>query len=300
MQTRLPHPIPYQGSKRRLAERILSAAGGRPVVTLYEPFAGSAALTIAASSRGVARRYVIGDSLTPLVSIWEQVLGDPAGLARRYEGFWKGQLSEGSREHFDRIRAEFNAEPEAARLLYLLARCVKNAPRFSRFGFSQSADHRRRGMHPRKMAGELFGAHNLLKSRTTTFAGDAEDCAREAGPDDLVYLDPPWQGTTEGADKRYHQGFERARLEAMLVDLNEREVPWILSYDGRSGERTYGMSLSSALWGARLDLHAGRSSQATLAGRVEETVESLYVSARLSGSDIPVPAFAQKELALVE
>ncbi len=276
----------------------MSAVRGRRVGTLYEPFAGSAALTIAASSRGIARRYVIGDSLVPLVSIWDQILGDPVGFARRYEGFWKGQLSEGSREHFNRIRAEFNAEPEAARLLYLLARCVKNAPRFSRFGFSQSADHRRKGMHPRKMAGELLGAHDLLKGRTTTFAGNAEACAREAGPDDLVYMDPPWQGTTEGADKRYHQGFQRARLEALLADLNEREVPWILSYDGRSGERTYGTPLPSALWGARLDLHAGRSSQATLTGRVEETVESLYISARLSSAHAPVPVSMQEELAL--
>jgi DNA adenine methylase len=300
MRTRLPHPIPYQGSKRRLAERILSVVGDRPVRTLYEPFAGSAAFTIAASSRGVAQRYVIGDSLAPLVSIWDQILGDPTGLARRYEGLWEGQLSEGSREHFDRVRAEFNAEYEAVRLLYLLARCVKNAPRFSRFGFSQSADHRRKGMHPRKMAGELLGAHNLLRGRTTTFAGDAEDCVREAGPDDLVYMDPPWQGTTEGPDKRYYQGFERARLEAMLADLNERGVPWMLSYDGRSGERTYGTPLSPALWGTRLDLHAGRSSQATLAGRVQETVESLYVSMSLSSLDAPVPAFVKEELALVE
>lgn len=292
MQIRLPHPIPYQGSKRRLAARILSAVGDRPVATLYEPFAGSAALTIAAASRGVARHYVIGDSLASLVSIWDQILGSPTELAHRYEELWEGQLREGSREHFDRVRAEFNAEPEAARLLYLLTRCVKNAPRFSRFGFSQSADHRRKGMRPRKMANELLGAHNLLKSHTTTFAGDAEDCARGAGSDDLVYMDPPWQGTTEGADKRYYQGFERARLEEMLADLNEREVPWILSYDGRSGERTYGTPLSSALWGARLDLHAGRSSQATLAGRVEETVESLYVSAMLSGLGIPAPALA--------
>jgi DNA adenine methylase len=300
MQTRLPHPIPYQGSKRRLAERILSVARDRPIMTLYEPFAGSAALTIAASSRGVARRYVVGDSLAPLVSIWNQILVDPVGLARQYEGLWEGQLSEGSREHYDRIRAEFNARPEAAHLLYLLARCVKNAPRFSRFGFSQSADHRRKGMHPRKMTGELVGAHNLLKGYATTFVGDVEDCIREAGPEDLVYMDPPWQGTTEGADKRYHQGFGRARLEDLLANLNEREVPWMLSYDGRSGKRTYGTPLSPALWGARLDLHAGRSSQATLAGRVEETVESLYISANLSRLDARVPELVQEELVLVE
>lgn len=272
----------------------------RPVMTLYEPFAGSAALTIAASSRSVARSYVIGDSLAPLVSIWDQILGDPIGLARRYESVWEGQLSEGGREHFNRVRTEFNDEPEAARLLYLLARCVKNAPRFSRSGFSQSADHRRKGMHPRKMVGELLGAHNLLKGRTTTFVGDAEDCVREAGPMDLVYMDPPWQGTTEGVDKRYHQGFGRVRLETLLAALNAREIPWMLSYDGRSGERTYGTPLSSALWGTRLDLHAGRSSQATLVGRVEETVESLYISASLSNLDAPVSPLVQEELALVE
>jgi DNA adenine methylase len=299
MRARIPHPIPYQGSKRRLAARILAVVGDRPVKTLYEPFAGSAALTLAASSRGVAQRYVIGDSLVPLVSIWDQILDDPAGLARRYQDLWRGQLEEGSREHFDRVRAEFNAEAEAARLLYLLARCVKNAPRFSRFGFSQSADHRRKGMNPRKMAGELFGAHNLLTGCTTTFVGDAEDCLRGAGPNDLVYMDPPWQGTTEGPDKRYHQGFERARLEVLLADLNEREVPWMLSYDGRSGERTYGTRLPAELWGARLDLHAGRSSQATLAGRVDKTVESLYVSASLSSLGAPAFASAQ-ELALAE
>lgn len=300
MQTRLPHPIPYQGSKRRLAERILSVARDRPIMTLYEPFAGSAALTIAASSRGIARRYVVGDSLVPLVSIWDQILADPVGLAHQYEGLWEEQLSEGGREHYNRVRAEFNARPEAAHLLYLLARCVKNAPRFSRFGFSQSADHRRKGMHPRKMTGELVRAHNLLKGYATTFVGDAEDCIRDAGQEDLVYMDPPWQGTTEGADKRYHQGFERARLEDLLANLNEREVPWMLSYDGRSGKRTYGTPLSPALWGARLDLHAGRSSQATLTGRVEKTVESLYISANLSRLDAPVPELVQEELALVE
>ncbi len=300
MPPRLPHPIPYQGSKRRLAERILSAIRGRPVATFYEPFAGSAALTIAASSRGVARRYVIGDSLAPLVSIWDEILDDPVGLAQRYEGIWRGQLSEGGREHFDRIRAEFNAEPEAARLLYLLARCVKNAARFSRFGFSQSADHRRKGMHPRKMAGELLGAHNLLKSRTTTFAGDAEDCAREAGPDDLVYMDPPWQGTTEGVDKRYYQGFERARLEELLADLNKRRVPWILSYDGRSGERAYGKPLPSALWGARLDLHAGRFRRPPSPGEWRRPSSRCTSQRGCRSSDTPVPAFVQEELALAE
>ena len=80
----IPHPIPYQGSKRRLAERILAVAGERRFGTLYEPFAGSAALTLAAAQRGLADTYVVGDSLTPLAGIWSRVLDAPGVTHLRY------------------------------------------------------------------------------------------------------------------------------------------------------------------------------------------------------------------------
>lgn len=279
---RLPHPIPYQGSKRRLALAILELVADQRWSTLYEPFAGSAAITIAASSRRLADRFVISDSLTPLVQIWSMILERPGPFADEYEEIWRGQLAEGTL-HFNRVREEFNLEPEPAKLLYLLARCVKNAPRFNkRGGFSQSADHRRRGMRPDKMRRELIGVHGLLRGVTDTFAGDAEEAVREAGTTDLVYLDPPWQGTTEGTDTRYHQGFARSRLETLLADLNDRRVPWILSYDGQLGSKTYGEKLSADLFGEHYLLEAGRSSQATLVGRVEATLESVYLSKSLA------------------
>ena len=259
-------------------------AGGRRFSTLYEPFAGSAALTIAAAASRVADRYVIGDSLGPLVEVWRRVLEDGDALADGYEAVWEGQLAEAG--HFNRIRAEFNRDGGAARLLYLLARCVKNAPRFGRDGaFNQSPDHRRRGMRPAKMRRQIEGCGGLLGSRTVAVAGDAAGCLAAAGPDDLVYLDPPWQGTTEGPDARYHQGVPRRRLEALLADLNARSVPWILSYDGRTGARTYGEPLPPDLWAAHLELHAGRSSQATLVGRDDRTVESLYVGRALHAAN---------------
>ena len=49
----IAHPIPYQGSKRRLADQILRYAP-TPIQTLYEPFAGSAAITLAAAASGRA------------------------------------------------------------------------------------------------------------------------------------------------------------------------------------------------------------------------------------------------------
>src|SRR3954451_8713697 len=155
MSARLPHPIPYQGSKRRLAGRILAVAGEHRFGTLYEPFAGSAALTIAAAARDLPERYVLRELLVPLVGIWAAVLRAPEPLADRYAALWADQLAEGGRAHFDRVRTAYNREPEPAALLYLLARCVKNAPRFGRGGFNQSADHRRRGMDPARMRREI-------------------------------------------------------------------------------------------------------------------------------------------------
>ncbi len=68
--TRLPHPIPYQGSKRNLASMILVMIQDRYFRRFYEPFAGSAAMTIAASHAKVADAYILGDSLSPLIGIW--------------------------------------------------------------------------------------------------------------------------------------------------------------------------------------------------------------------------------------
>jgi DNA adenine methylase len=278
MVARMPHPIPYQGSKRRLAPQILGLVGTQRFDLLYEPFAGSAAITLAARARGVADAHVIGDSLEPLIRIWRAVVETPDDLADEYEALWQEQLEVGP-QHFNRVRDAFNEHRCPAALLYLLARCVKNAPRFNKQGgFSQSADHRRKGMRPDKMRREIRGAHHLLRGVTETVAGDAGELVAHARCRDLVYLDPPWQGTTEGPDKRYHQGFDRERLETLLASLNERGVPWVLSYDGRSGEKTYGDPLSRELWGAHYELQAGRSSQATLVGRTDMTIESVYVS----------------------
>ena len=99
--------------------------------------------------------------------------------------------------------------------------------------------------------------------------------------DDLVYLDPPWQGTSGARDTRYHQTLDLPRLLAQLDGLNRRAVPYLLSFDGRLGAKVYGDELPGRLALTRLELPAGRSSQATLSGRVADTVESLYLSPAL-------------------
>ncbi len=277
----LPHPIPYQGSKRLLAPRILSYVADRRFRRLYEPFSGSAAITIAASHMRLATEYVIGDSLASLAALWQHILSEPAALADQYECLWAAH-EEGSIEHYYRIRDAFNQQQDPAHLLYLLARCVKNAPRFNRNGlFNQSPDKRRLGMRPTKMRCELFGAHVLLRDRACVMTGDFEGTIAGATGDDLVYMDPPYEGTSTGTDKRYYESMDRVRLIRALEGLDRRGVPYMLSYDGQSGTKRYGDYLPEHLDVKRIELAAGRSSQATLNGRNETTIESLYVSRSL-------------------
>ena len=280
---KLPHPIPYQGSKRNLAPLI-----GRYVPndfeTWYEPFAGSAAMALWAARHRRPKRIVLGDSLAPMMELWEAILADPRGTAARYAEIWDGQKS-GDTSYFNHVRERFNENHDPVDLLYLTCRCVKNAVRFNAKGrFTQSPDKRRKGMRPETMRAAITGASELLRGRTELRTGDWLETLADAGPNDFLYMDPPYLGTSTGKDKRYAEWMSQERLVTGLQSMNARGIRFALSYDGMCGEKVYGPPLPDHLGMTRLYLHAGRSSQATLNGSIDETVESLYLS-----QGLPVP-----------
>lgn len=277
MRFPVPHPIPYQGSKRRLASAILSHVPADQYTRLVEPFAGSAAVTLAAASQRRFSSYVIGDILEPIVKLWKSIIEDPMEVAAQYETLWLRERDNPIHAYYE-IRAEFNADKDAARLLYLLARCVKNAVRFNPSGdFNQSPDKRRKGTHPNSMRAELFASHRLFNGKCDAVHADFMCSFQNAQEGDFFYLDPPYQGTSEGRDQRYIGGVSRERMIEALTILNQKQIPFTLSYDGSCGERNYGEPLPSSV-AQRILLDVGRSSQATLNGRDEITIESLYVS----------------------
>lgn len=283
-----PHPIPYQGSKRQLADTILSFVPPGRYDRLIEPFAGSAAITLAAAKKRICPKYLIGELLPALAGIWQLILHTPEKITEEYRDLWRSQLSNPI-QRFNQIREQFNGDKDPAKLLFLLARCVKNSVRFSRNGeFNQSADKRRLGVRPETLRREIMGAHNLLVGRCEVRCGDFRETLRNAGPLDVVYMDPPYQGVSNGRDPRYIGGVRRETLVIALEELNSRGIQYLLSYDGTSGGKAYGEPLPSSMGVKRVLLDAGRSSQATLSGRKWKTTESLYLSAGL-WRDHPVP-----------
>jgi DNA adenine methylase len=224
------------------------------------------------------------------MTLWQFVIDSPRQVADQYEVLWNRERRQPIDEYY-KIRAEFNTDRSPAKLLYLLARCVKNAVRFNPSGeFNQSPDKRRTGTQPKTMRAELQAAHLLLRGRSSAVKGDFMTHFEEARPGDFFYLDPPYQGTSEGRDQRYFEGVSRERIVRGLTLLNEKGVPFVLSYDGSCGNIDYGQPLPNDL-ADRVLLDEGRSSQATLNGRDHVTIESLYISPCLkcAGSNAPLP-----------
>ncbi len=297
--TRLPHPIPYQGSKRKLAPMIDTYLP-KSIGTFYEPFCGSAAMTIHAAHYQRAERFIVADSLKPMVLLLQSIVEEPDRTAARYGEIWHGQ-HEGETGYFNEVRNRYNTGHDPVDLLYLICRCVKNAVRFSQDGrFTQSVDKRRLGMRPEKMRLAVMGVSRILRGRTRFRIGDWKETAADAKPGDFVYLDPPYLGTSVGRDKRYHRQLTQDELCEGLEELRARGVSFALSYDGMTGGREYGSPLPASLGLTRLLLHAGISSQSTLSGRKEETIESLYMTPGVSGpvTEIIRPQPAQTNLVL--
>ncbi|MCB9738736.1 MAG: DNA adenine methylase [Deltaproteobacteria bacterium] len=255
----------------------MAALEGRRYRRMLEPFGGSAAMTLAAAEAGVADRFVLGDGYGPIAALWRQALTEPAALADAYAAIWQAQRSDPA-AHYYAERELYWSDPEPARLLYLLARAVKNAPRWSSDGrFNQSPDHRRRGVHPDKVRAAAHAVADLLAGRCEVREGDFAAQLADAGSGDVVYLDPPYVGTSTGRDRRYASGLDSERLAAEVASLRARGAAVLISYDGETGGRSYAPPLPESLRLERRLLDAGRSSQATLLGRDERTLEALYL-----------------------
>ena len=277
----VPHPIPYQGSKRSLASDILRYFPAK-VRTLHEPFAGSAAISLAAAAHKRANAFHINDLNKPLVDLLRTIVNTPDKLAKEYEALWHQQLDD-PKVFYKDIRDKFNLTGRPDYFLYLLARCVKASVRYNANGeFNQSPDNRRKGATPATMRNQIFGASYLLKGKATFSSKNYRDAVMQATAEDLIYMDPPYQGVCGNRDTRYLASVQFCEFVEVLEKLNERGIRYIVSYDGRTGSKVFGVKLPEHLNLAHMELNAGRSSQATLLGRTDATYESLYLSPSLA------------------
>jgi DNA adenine methylase len=274
---KMPHLVQYQGSKRNLASQILyffPSAFGR----LIEPFAGSAAITIACASENKAEHFLINDLNKPLIDLLKLVIEEPEYTIKKYRAIWMDQKYD-SIEHYYQIREKFNRSKDPVCFLYLLARCVKGSVRYNNEGlFNQSPDKRRKGTSPLQMEKNIYDISSLLKGKVDFYSLDYKDVFNMALPGDILYMDPPYQGVCGERDSRYFSGIEHEEFVEELKKLIKKGISFLVSYDGKCGKKIYGSELPIKTGIKHIELNAGRSSQSTLLGKNEITYESLYIS----------------------
>lgn len=290
----IPHPFPYQGSKRQLASDILALIP-KSINTFHEPFAGSAAITIASAYKERAKNFIINDSHYPITQLWKEILFRPDVLCKQYAQLWNQQLGN-DREFYDKVRTLFNKTQKPHYLLYLLARCVKAAIRYNSNGeFNNSPDKRRLGMKPETMKKNIFMVSAILNNKTEIRNQDYKVALQAVAKDDFVYMDPPYQGVCNVRDHRYCDSVNYGDFCKQLDILNEKNVDYIVSYDGRTGNKAHGKELPRELFLLKIEIRVGRSTQATLLGRNEYTYESLYLSPSLADKIEEIPIARQHE-----
>ncbi|MGH9723349.1 MAG: Dam family site-specific DNA-(adenine-N6)-methyltransferase [Bryobacteraceae bacterium] len=276
-----PHPIPYQGSKRHLAPFIL-AYFPKGTKRLIEPFAGAAAVSIAAALHRKAHSFILNDINEPLMDLWTRIIDSPVEIAESYRKIWEGQRDR-EREYYDSVRQKFNSTKRPDYLLYLLLRCVKASVRYNSDGqFNQSPDNRRLGMRPETLRWHISTVAQLLGGKTEIRSTDYRETLSATTAEDLIYMDPPYQGVCGSRDQRYFGNFNTEMFHDALSELNGRGMSYILSYDGRTGDRVHGKPMPKSLGLTRMEIEVGRSSQATLLGKSSITVESIYLSPALA------------------
>ncbi len=278
--TGVPQPIPYQGSKRQIAPAILRHFPTY-VSRLVEPFAGSAALSIAAATSNRVDSFWINDKHSALIQLWKEIINRPQELADKYSHLWSDQMGR-EREYFNMVRNRFNKQHNPGDFLYLLARCVKASIRYNSNGeFNNTPDNRRKGARPLEMSWRIARASGLLRGKTLLTSWDYKQVLDGCAEDDLVYMDPPYQGVAGNRDQRYLPKVDHDEFCEELASLNDRNIMFAVSYDGRTDTKTYGKPLPDELKLTQLEICAGRSTQATLLGRTDVTYESLYLSSAL-------------------
>lgn len=277
---KLPHPIQYQGSKRNLATQILQYFP-LDIETLIEPFAGSAAMSVAAAHNNYAKKFIINDLNKPLLDLLELIIEQPHKISNDYEKIWNNQ-HENSVEHYFSIREKFNKSKDSSLFLYLMARCAKGAVRYNKSGeFNQSPDKRRKGTMPERMKKNIIGVSSLLKGKVKFKSEDYKLLINDISEKDLLYMDPPYQGVCSNRDSRYYSGIDHNEFVIFLEELNNKNISYIISYDGRLGDKKYGEPMPKHLNLEHIEINAGRSTQSTLLGKKDITYESLYLSKAL-------------------
>ncbi len=246
--------LKWIGNKQRFAHEIISYFPTQ--FNVYrEPFLGSGAVlgTLAPN------RAIGSDAFGPLVEIWQTLQSAPEILKDWYRERWQQMISGDKAEVYAQIKESYNARPNGADLLFLSRSCYGGVVRFRQAdGFMSTPCGPHDPISPESFSERVDAWH--FRTRGATFVQNDYGVAIDgAGPDDLIYCDPPYtysQSILYGA-----QTFELVQLFEMIRQAKEKGAYVALSIDGskKSGDFLCNFHIPNGLFEREVMVNCGRS-----------------------------------------
>ncbi|MGH9403191.1 MAG: DNA adenine methylase [Terriglobia bacterium] len=246
--------LKWVGNKHRFAREIVSHFPENFRV-YREPFLGSGAVlgTLAPENA------VASDSFKPLIEIWQLLHDDPETLKECYNDRWLAMMAGSKVEEYERIKANYNAHPNGADLLFLSRACYGGVVRFRQAdGYMSTPCGIHSPIPTASFAARVDEWHQLTVG-TSFFHEEYQASMAKAIRGDLIYCDPPYSFTQSilyGA-----QSFVLADLFEAIRDCKNRGVYVALSIDGtkRSGDLICNIPLPHRLFEREVLIQCGRS-----------------------------------------
>lgn len=246
--------LKWIGNKQRMAREIIAYIP-QDYDTYFEPFLGSGAVWGMLSPK----KAVISDIFVPLMEIWQMLQCDPEMLKRWYTDRWEVMKSNGKVEGYEKIKANYNARPNGADLLFLCRSCYGGVVRFrKRDGYMSTPCGIHEPMRPETFA-ERVEQWQSLTANATYLCVDYAVAMRQAHEGDFIYCDPPYthsQSILYGA-----QAFDLQNLFDEISRCKARGVRVALSIDGtkRSGDLICNIPVPEHLFEREVLINCGRS-----------------------------------------
>lgn len=242
-----------------------------------EPFLGGGSVALEAMRRGLAREYVLGDALRPIVDTWQQLQRDPAWLVAELHQF-AALPFEQQRGQFEEQRPAYDARfrDRCARRFMILQACSFNGlwRESAKSGYNvpfglETKSGKRSEPHLNFEA--LLEAVELLRqNQVRVLCADFAETIAEAGEGDLVYADPPYLGTHSAYSSTGFNYAEHVRLSAALLAAKARGVVcWVSGSNEQDTRNVYVGDGEAA--GTAYELTARRSIGCKVASRGTKT-----------------------------
>ncbi|MGB7925267.1 MAG: Dam family site-specific DNA-(adenine-N6)-methyltransferase [Pyrinomonadaceae bacterium] len=246
--------LKWIGNKQRFAHEIVSYFP-KSFNIYHEPFLGSGAVLGTLSPE----RAIASDSFLPLIEIWQTLRASPRTLKGWYTERWQAMKGGAKVEVYEQIKANYNAHPNAADLLYLSRSCYGGVVRFRQAdGYMSTPCGIHNPIPPASFAQRVDEWHRRTAG-TTFIHQEYEASMRAAVESDLIYCDPPYtftQSILYGA-----HSFDLASLFNEISQCKQRGVNVALSIDGtkKSGDFVCDIQIPDGLFEREILVDCGRS-----------------------------------------